>query len=66
MTERDVNSRIMGGSPTDPPQAARADLAAKGPDVGGVIGDVLTGDVRGLAGSAQRQLSTRSVGVLEV
>jgi hypothetical protein len=48
VAERDVNSRIMGGSPTDPRQAARADLEAEGPDMLGVMGDVLTGDVRGL------------------
>ncbi|MES3028483.1 MAG: hypothetical protein V4820_11595 [Pseudomonadota bacterium] len=50
VAERDVNSRIMGGSPTDPRMAARADLEDEGVDTFGIVGDALTGNWRGLTG----------------
>ena len=53
VAERDINSRIKGGSPTDPRQAARADIEQTG--VAGRLaeaaGDVVTG--RPVAGAAK-------------
>ena len=69
VAERDVNSRIMGGSPTDPRMAARADLEAEGFDALGAAGDVFTGNVGGaarkVAGEAMKKLPRRSRGVLQ-
>ena len=53
--EREVNNRILGGSPTDPRQAARADLQAEGFDPLGAMGDALTGDIGGLARRGARE-----------
>ena len=50
--EREVNNRILGGSPTDPRMAARADLEAEVFDALGAAGDVVTGNVGGAARKA--------------
>lgn len=55
VAERDVNSRLLGGSPTDPRQAARADLEAEGFDAIGAVGDVFTGNVGGAARKVARE-----------
>lgn len=52
VAERDVNSRILGGSPTEARRAARADLEAEGFDYRDAAGDVLTGNVGGAARKA--------------
>lgn len=53
VAERDVNSRILGGSPTDPRKAARADLedTGKAGRVAGAVGDMIGG--RPVSGAAK-------------
>lgn len=55
VSEREVNNRILGGSPTDPRMAARADLEAEGFDPLAAAGDVVTGNIGGLARGAARE-----------
>ena len=68
VAERDVNSRLMGGSPTDPRMAARADLEAEGFDAGGAAMDAFTGDLGGaarkVAAEALKRVPRRSRSVL--
>ncbi|MDP2008917.1 MAG: hypothetical protein Q8K11_01955, partial [Phenylobacterium sp.] len=54
--EADINGRIMGGSPTDPRQAARADLEDEGEEMAGVLGDAALLDVRGVGRRAAKAL----------
>lgn len=59
VAERDVNSRILGGSPTDPRKAARADLedTGKAARVAGAVGDMVGGrPVSGAAKAAREAL----------
>lgn len=53
VAERDVNSRITGGSPTDPRQAARADLTDAGFDATDVLGAAI--DPGGAARQGMRE-----------
>jgi len=68
VAERDVNSRLMGGSPTDPRMAARADLEAEGFDAEGAAMDAFTGNLGGaarkVAAEALKRVPRRSRSVL--